>query len=60
MIVLNFQWMDDFDDMSYAWTELRSVSRMFKHTVELFFATRHLPTTIIRPDDDGEILILVP
>lgn len=60
MIVLNFQWMDDFDDMSYAWTELRCVSHMFKDTVEHFFRARHLPATVIKPDDGGEFLFLAP
>lgn len=36
MIVLNFQSVDDFEDLHYVSTQLRSVSRLFKVTVEAF------------------------
>lgn len=54
MIVLNFQWTNDLDDLIFAWLELRSVSSLFKETVEHFFKIRHLPATFMRLLEFGE------
>ena len=44
MIAHSLQWTEDFDDLVFLWTKLRSVSQLLKETVEGIFAARDIST----------------